>query len=222
MRALAAVLAALAAGCAGEGDPGDPADPEAHAPASGACVAGGGASDPFVDCVDSFRPAGATFGQDRLPAVVLGPPQGGGDQGGLDVLSLGCGGSITLFFDGPGIVDGPGDDLKIYENPFALGDGTFVEPARVLVSDDGLAWEEFECDLEARPPIGCAGVARVYPGEGPEAWGGDGFDLAEVGLARARFVRLIDVGETYWGHRMWCGGEAGGFDLDAAAAVHVG
>lgn len=190
-------------------------------PVLGTCPEDQAASDPFADCVDEFLPAGAGFGQDEFPAIVLGPPQAGADgKGGLDVLSLGCGGEITLFFDGHGIVDGPGPDLRIFENPFALGDVTFVEPARVLVSDDGMTWYEFACDLEARPPVGCAGVGLVWPGDDPEAAGGDAFDLADLGLARARWLRLIDVGEAYYGDRMWCEGVSGGFDLDAAAALH--
>ena len=42
---------------------------------------------------------------------------------------------------------------------------------------------------------------------------GDAFDLAEVGLAEARWVRIRDLGT---------GGEApsAGFDLDAVGAVH--
>jgi len=188
-------------------------------------------SDPYIDCVDSFLPGDASFGHDLLPGVLLGPPQGAGALGGSDVVSLGCGGEITLYFAGDGIVDGPGDDLIIFENPFALGDGTFVEPARVLVSDDGIAWREFPCDLDAHPPRGCAGIELVHAeGDGPgspddprdlRSAGGDAFDLAQVELDRARWVRLIDVGEAYYGDRLWCAGEAGGFDLDAIVALHA-
>ena len=48
----------------------------------------------------SFEPGpGAGFGQDQLPGIVLGPPDGRGpDAGGLDVLSLGQGGTIVLGF----------------------------------------------------------------------------------------------------------------------------
>lgn len=218
--ARAATVASMlfVAGCEGTGD-GEGGLVE-QPPVRGECEAAGGASDPFADCVDAFVPGGATFGQEKLPDVALGPPQGGGELGGLDVVSLGCGGEITLFFDGRGIVDGPGPDLRVFENPFALGSATFVEPARVLVSDDGMTWYEFACDLEARPPVGCAGVGLVWPGDDPEAAGGDAFDLAELGLARARWLRLIDASEAYYGDRMWCEGASGGFDLDAAAALH--
>ena len=61
---------------------------------------------------------------------------------------------------------------------------------------------------------------RAIDPQDPEQAGGDAFDLADVGLPRARWVRLIDVGERYYGHGMWCAGDAGGFDLDAIAAIH--
>jgi len=206
-------------GCAAE-----PEDP-AHYPAVGGCEGaeeGAAPSDPFVDCVDELRPQGASFGHDRAPEVVMGPPRGGGALGGVDVLSLGCGGEITLFFADPAILDGPGADFVVFENPFALGDASFVEPARVLVSEDGAAWREFPCALDQRPPVGCAGIGLVsadFDAADPAASGGDSFDLKLVGLERARYVRLIDVGEDYYGHRMWCEGPSGGFDLDAIAAV---
>lgn len=195
------------------------------------CQPGVTPGDPYVDCVESFTPEGAVFGQDRFPQVVFGPPQAGvGGNGSVDVLSLGCGGEITLFFDAPGIVDGPGPDFIVFENPLPAGDATFVEPARVLVSADGLTWHAFPCDPAGeRPPLGCAGVARVFAGPDnmidptdPATAGGDAFDLAQLGLDEARYVRLLDVGEVYYDGRMWCGGGGGGFDLDAIAVVHGG
>ena len=62
--------------------------------------------DPFADAVVDFSPgAGAGYGQDGYPDVVLGSPEGGGESGGLDVLSLGQEGSIILTFDDLGIVE---------------------------------------------------------------------------------------------------------------------
>ncbi len=194
------------------------------------CQPGVAPSDPFIDCVESFLPEGAVFGQDRFPEVVYGPPVAGSpNMGSLDVLSLGCGGAITLYFDEPAIVDGPGPDFIVFENPLPVGMSTFVEPARVLVSADGLDWREFPCATDVQPPLGCAGVAQVFAGPDnmldptdPAAAGGDAFDLAELGLTRARYVRLRDVGVAYYGARTWCGGAGGGFDLDAIAVVHGG
>ncbi len=65
-----------------------------------------------------------------------------------------------------------------------------------------------------------AGPDNAIDPTDPAAAGGDAFDLADLGLTRARYVRLLDVGVTYYGARTWCGGGGGGFDLDAIAVVH--
>lgn len=205
-------------------------------PVDGVCVPPGGwsgrdPSGPAADCVESFSPAaGATFGHDRMPEVVLGAPHGA-EGGGTDVVSLGCGGSIVLAFDGPGIVDGPGPDFIVFENPFVVGDETFTEPALVSVSADGERWYTFPCSgLDGRaawPPACCAGINPVHadgsdtiePGQ-IDAAGGDAFDLAGTGLSRIRYVRLDDVGARYDETRTWCTGPAGGADIDAVVAVH--
>lgn len=207
-------------------------DPPSGPGADGSPIAGICApsdhDDPFADCVEDFSPAeDVSFGHDELPEVVFGPPmpdEAGG--GSLDVVSLGCGGGITLFFDPPGIVDGPGADFVVFENPFPFGEETFVEPARVQVSEDGQTWFAFDCALDGTwPPTGCAGIELVHatPGNGlataPQHSGGDTFDLAEVGLDQASYVRLVDVTDVYYGDTTWCGGGAGGFDLDAVVAV---
>jgi hypothetical protein len=230
MRTTTTMLFLLGCGCGSE-SPDLFASGDDATPATQVCPdATDIASDPFADCIDDFSPADdVSFGHDLLPDVVLGPPHG---PPGMQVASLGCGGRITLYFEEPGIVDGPGADFIVFENPFFTGDITFAEPARVLVSDDGEHWAAFECDVsggEAHwPPPGCAGVMPVLAGPGddfatdPERAGGDAFDLADVGLTRARWVRLVDLTQEYHGHRMWCEGAAGGFDLDAVAAVHAG
>ena len=122
------------------------------------------------------------------------------------------------------MVDGPGVDLLVFENPFQkVGGDIFAETASVSVSDDGATWYDFACaatDSDGGFP-GCAGTHPVHssPGNGvsptdPAVAGGDGFDLAAVGLARARFVRLTDTGLNSYG------GNSGGFDLDALAVVN--
>jgi hypothetical protein len=224
-RRLVVLATAIVAACS-DGDGASPIGVD-HSPIERVCDEGDG-DDPYADCIESFLPADdVTFGHDALPDVVLGPPQGGpAGAGSMDVASLGCGGRITLRFDAPGIVDGPGPDLLVFENAFRTGDETFAEPARVLVSDDGAAWEAFECDVAGDgtwPPTGCAGIEPVLaegdPATDPTTAGGDAFDLADVGLGRASYVRLVDVTEEHYGDRMWCAGVAGGFDLDAMAAV---
>lgn len=178
------------------------------------------AADPFADRVVSYTPGrGAGFGQDQLPQVVLGPPRGGGCcAGGLDVLSLGFEGTLVLEFTDIGLVDGPGPDLLVFENPFPGNE----EPAFVAVSQDGVTWKEWPCAPQAAPWPGCAGIKPVLssPDNGisptdPMKAGGDAFDLADLGLARARFVRIRDSGFSR-GYSP----PGGGFDLDAVAVVN--
>jgi Thrombospondin type 3 repeat len=179
-----------------------------------------------------------------LPGVVLGPPHGeGAFLQSTHTFSLGIGGSIVLEFTDNVVVDRPGPDLTVFENAFLLNGvasgNPFAEPATVSVSGDGIHFVAFPCALQS-PPFypGCAGVYPVFatdaataavpsttpiaalvglPVNGfpvPAGSGGDGFDLAAVGLAAARFVR-IDAGPL-------APGLAGlaGFDLDAVIAVH--
>jgi hypothetical protein len=178
--------------------------------------------DVFGDEVVSFAPgATAGYGQSQLPCVVLGPPMGAGPSAGsLDVLSLGNRGSIVLAFDDVEVVDGPGPDLLVFENALP----GFAEPGFVAVSEDGRTWHEWPCapqDVDAGYP-GCAGVHAVLsnPTNGisptdPSTAGGDAFDLADLGVKQARYVRIRDSGFSHYG------GTTGGFDLDAIAAVHT-
>lgn len=177
---------------------------------------------PFANRVVSFDAgAGAGFGQSGFPQIVLGPPEGGGaGLGSFDVLSLGFEGQIILSFDGLQLVDGPGVDLLVFENAF-FG---FPETGIVAVSDDGLFWHEWPCaadDADAGYP-GCAGVHPVFSSTAsgisptdPTRAGGDGFDLAALGISRARFVRIRDSGKNRYVS------PSGGFDLDAISLVHA-
>ena len=180
--------------------------------------------------VESFAPgAGAGYNNDKLPGVVLGPPQGGGaSRGSTDVVSLGAGGEIVLGFGEFGIVDGPGPDLLVFENAFwPGGDATqvFYELGEVSVSEDGKTWQTFACDTAgdgAGHFPGCAGwtptlvydASQLVPLD-PARSGGDAFDLADVGMKHARFVKIRDL-ET-----LPPGGTTTGFDLDAVAAIHA-
>ncbi len=195
----------------------------------GACVAGddGPPGGPYAVRVTSFAPGpGAGFGAESLPDVVLGPPMGGGAvQGGTDVVSLGVGGEIVVELGGEGAVDGPGPDLVVFENAFWVGGDPaqpFAEPGIVAVSEDGTTFVEFPCGGADGSFEGCAGRRPVFaaPGNGidpcdPSAAGGDVFDLADVGVPRARFVRIRDLG---LGSAF---PDTAGFDLDAVVALHA-
>ncbi len=189
----------------------------------------GGCPDhlPYADEVVAYRPGlGAGFGQEEMPEVVLGPPAPGPPSAGsLDVVSLGADGEIVMGFGGRSIVDGPGADLIVFENPFWVGgdpDRPFAELGAVAVSADGQIWQEFPCDPQREGSFdpGCAGWRPRLEFEAcdavpldPTVCGGDPFDLADVGLAEVRFVRIRDL----------AGGSppSAGFDLDAVGGVHL-
>jgi hypothetical protein len=177
--------------------------------------------DPFADSVVSFEPGeGSGYGADQMPDIVLGPPEGKGSYAGsLDVVSLGREGSIVLAFDDMLLVDGPGADLLVFENAFV----NWYETGHVAVSEDGSSWHSWPCDpddkLGGYP--GCAGVASVIANSDngadstdPAIAGGDAFDLADLGITRARFVRITDSGRNIYSD------DKGGFDLDAVAVVN--
>jgi hypothetical protein len=212
---------ALAVGCGGPGDSSNGDASDGGASGGDASADGGGTAyppgtDPFADQVITFAPgSGATFGQDRMPDVVLGPPVGqGASAGSLDVVSLGEKGTIVLAFDDLEAVDGDGPDLIVFENPFS----GWIETGVVSASIDGETWYTWPCDASnaAAGYPGCAGVHPVFsnPDNGidptdPAVAGGDAFDLADIGLPSARYIRIEDSGANTYG------GAGGGIDLDA-------
>lgn len=159
---------------------------------------------------------GQDFNQrEGFPHELFGPPDASRTRA---VVSLGNGGEVVLGFGEGVIVDGPGVDLLVFENPLP----GFVELATVAVSVDGHTWHAFLCDApQSGPDYGrCAGVGRVHssPSNGidprdPSVAGGDAFDLAELGLSHARYVRITDREDLE--------GIDGVFDLDAVAIVHA-
>lgn len=159
---------------------------------------------------------GQSFNQDEFPAPLLGAPEANEPR---SVVSLGNGGYVVLAFEGNAIVDGPGVDFTVFENPLP----NYVELATVAVSEDGVSWLDFACTApQDGPDYGsCAGVALVHSSTqngidplDPTVSGGDQFDLADVGLSRARFVRITDRADLV-------GGLADVFDLDAVAIVNA-
>lgn len=184
----------------------------------------------YATKVVSFSPGPcAGFGQEDMPNIVLGPPKGAGDEtGSFDVLSLGKGGEIILSFEPSAIVDGPGVDFIVFENAFFAGkDPTKpnAELGEVSVSDDGENWSTFPCTAKAAPYGDCAGWHPVYAPSAndpqaldPSTAGGDPFDLATVGLTRARFVRIKDKANQRCTSAT---GNTNGFDLDAIGAIHT-
>lgn len=188
------------------------------------------ASLPYARSVESFTPgASAGYNEDKLPGIVLGPPLGKGKgAGSLDVVSLGAGGELVVGFGQRTIVDGAGPDFVVFENAFWPSDDAtlvYAELGEVSVSEDGETWLSFACDTAGdgvgRFP-GCAGFSPTLsydPVElvplDPTRSGGDAFDLADVGLSSARFVKIRDL------RTLDAGGNSGGFDLDAVGIVNA-
>lgn len=177
------------------------------------------AAQAFPDRVVEFIPGpSAGFGSGFYPANVLGAPHGNANAQTPTftedhILSLGTGGVITLEFTGHQIVDGPGVDFTIFENPvepIGLPEQSYVEAAVVAVSVDGETWHTFPFDIVSTAPgqlnkkanyIGFAGVMPSFssPLNGispfdPVVSGGDQFDLADVGISGVRFIRITDTG----------------------------
>jgi hypothetical protein len=90
------------------------------------------------------------------------------------------------------------------------------------VSDDGHSFVGFPCTASAPPFGSCAGWHPVYANPDknsidptdPAVAGGDAFDLADLGVSHARYVRITD--------RVDITGLNGSFDLDAVSIVHAG
>lgn len=194
---------------------------------------GEGWDGPTAAEVVRFEPGvGAGHGQAAMPDVALdlAPP---GAQTVADVVSLGDGGLIELRFVGVAIVDGEGPDLLVVENVFLSSGASepYTEVATVSVSDGGEEWHDLPFDYVAdgqTPAERFAGFAGVRVG-------GDSFDLADVGLARATHVRIRDAGALGPpDSRMFdldgeflddagnecCEGSSQGFDLDGIVALN--
>jgi hypothetical protein len=212
----------------------------------------------FADRVIQYAPVnslGATAAEWPYffnPTVTLGAP-----GGMLDVASLGyavtagfdlalgydptsaaaLGGQIVLGLgDAEGhrcLVDGPGDDLAVYENAFRTTDikgakGTNTELALVEVSGDSVTWHAFPATVDASRPLIDPARYAGFAGVTPTAEGGDRFDLAAVIAAhglpadfQACYVRLTDAGTRYadYGNTqsdLW----ASGADIDAVEGLH--
>ncbi|MCK4233705.1 T9SS type A sorting domain-containing protein [candidate division WOR-3 bacterium] len=177
------------------------------------------------------------FGQDSFPQIVLGMPKGEGSSvGSKDVLSLGKSGDITLAFVDEIVVDGPGYDLVVFENPFLIGgdsNNIYCEVAFVEIGNEESLFipYPFEYDSTIHPvgnPLRYNGLAGVWPvnskngipdPRNPDSSGGDFFDLALVGLENARFVRIIDAGDSIYDGG-WSLPPTAGFDLDAIVAIN--
>lgn len=178
-------------------------------------------SDYFLNDNDTIE---ITFGSEGgagysyFPEILYGAPY----FSMLDTVSIGNEGIIDIELGGYEIVNDEGPDFIVFENPF----NTWSERAQVWVSENGIDYVAYPCDPfdPNETYVGCAGVTPINYSNSesilldPTTSGGDVFDLATVGLLRARFVRIVDL-RTCLDDELCTSGEAG-FDLDAMAVVH--
>lgn len=149
---------------------------------------------------DAAFVAWATDWQDYEPGpevdAAFGDPRsavGQASGNSFDIVSLGRGGQITMIFDPP-IQNGPGWDFAVFENSFS---DTFLELAYVEASSNGVDF--FRFDSDSLTPSAVPGFGAVDPtnvqglaGKYRQAYGTP-FDLADVGLATASHIRIVDI-----------------------------
>jgi len=146
------------------------------------------ATDP-LDCAVSvtlFVPGPAS---DGFAEEALGVPQGLGDtQGSFDTATLGLGGTLVLELGHP-LLDGPGTDLLVCENPFLVGSTglAFVEACFVEVSSDGVHFARFPVRY-----AGPAGPLSPFTGAGL-AWYGGLAGVHPVRSSTASGISALDV-----------------------------
>lgn len=171
-----------------------------------------------ADDVYSFN-LGANASRTSDITAVYGAP-----SGTMDVFSIGELGEVVIELKDYYLVDGLGDDLSLFENPFS----GWYECAEVSVSQDGSTYYDFACDqYDATETFaGCAGVGIVNSGLSHSAYlnsnlsGGDQFDLATVGLEWAKYIKITDVGLCSTSTSSTYSGPLNGFDLDAIAVLN--
>ncbi len=162
----------------------------------------------FATHVVSSNTNGGAGGGVFQPTNALGAP-----QGSSAVHSLGLAGELVLGFAVP-IVDGPGADLIVSENPFRSatnGFDAFAETMFVEVSSDGVHFARFGAryfGLPVQPgPFGMVPVGTyanlagqtptlaTMPGADPQdvvEAGGDAFDLADLSNHPLVLGNLVD------------------------------
>lgn len=143
------------------------------------------------------------------------------DCSSQDVFSLGYEAGVdnyvTLRWSNRTVLNGPGADLAVFENPFLVGGGPscFMDQAVVQVSRDGEAWVSLPHDYthddenlyEPDPQLwpGFAGATPVLLNEDlnpvtpydPETAGGDHFDLDDLPDGDPEAEAIREQGFTY-------------------------
>ena len=125
----------------------------------------------------------------QTPNLALGQAVGNS----FDIVSLGRAGRITMIFSPP-IQNGAGWDFAVFENSFS---DTFLELAYVEASANGIDFFRFDNDSLTPNPVGGFGSVDTtnvqgLAGKYRQAFGTP-FDLDDVALASATYIRIIDI-----------------------------
>ncbi|MBK1881467.1 hypothetical protein JIN85_03510 [Luteolibacter pohnpeiensis] len=153
-----------------------------------------------------------------------------------DIVCLGNGGSITLYFPNP-ICDGDGADFAVFENGFS---NNFLELGFVEVSSNGVDFVRFPTASLTASAVGPFSITGIDPTEidgfaGKYRLGfGTPFDLSKLPDSEVldknhiRFVRIVDIigdggttdsdGRPIYDPTPTTG--SGGFDLEAIGVIH--
>lgn len=184
------------------------------------------AQNPWASSVVEYHFGnGQTLGQSSpdFPSNVLGPVNPAVSNtvpasAPSEVLSLGRNGWIVLSFE-QDIVNGAGADFTVFENAFEYAEGLiFDEWLMVSVSMDGINWYAFPCDsvtgegMAGRTPTNGGGSTNY---QDITQSGGDGFNLDDVGLPSARYVKLQDATRLQTPEKIAA-------EVDAVVAIHTG
>lgn len=125
---------------------------------------------------------GTNFFPDNIHGLPSGKSPGAPQIGSDELLSLGSGGWVTLKFKKP-INNGPGPDIRVFENPFIVNGNEFVsftETAYVEVSQDGETFYRFPASVDETDPEyfvnpynfqNLAGVFPVYANDNVDPFG---------------------------------------------------
>jgi len=181
-------------------------------------------SDPWADEVTEFT-QGTTcsgLGQNFFPENILGKPgQAFCPQSVSPIfnpeefLSLGNEGEIIVKFTNNHIINNSGPDFTIFGNAnYSKTDSSIEAKAGIVsVSQDGTTWYDFAYNAASLTGFcGLTPTADWTSPLNPDISGGDSFDLSDVGLSWASFVKIKDCGQIAQ--------DDGTFAIDAVAAVN--
>ncbi|MCX7735137.1 MAG: T9SS type A sorting domain-containing protein [Candidatus Kapabacteria bacterium] len=187
-----------------------------------------------IDTVYFFNPgSGQNSGQspDYFPENIFGLPDTNASEltpssDPKQICSIGLGGEIIVGFKNYIIFDGDGPDFTIFENAFInpVTKKVFAEPSKVSISEDGINFVEFPYDPWTL--IGCAGITptngKANPYD-PEKSGGDKFDLATIGLKKAKYIKITDICDDILNNpkHPFYDPIISGFDLDAVVGLNL-